>query len=94
MIRVFSNRIAVKRRKDVERRTDGGLFIPTTSDGVVEAIVVAAGDTSGVTVGDRILMGAYAGEIVQVDGKQVSVIKSDDVICAIGVPGECRGEVP
>lgn len=82
------DRIVVERL--VEDKTAGGILIPATSnEKPVFGIVLAVGpgkvlDNGSVQepvvkVGDKVLFGKYAGTEVEVAGKQVVVMREDDI---------------
>jgi chaperonin GroES len=75
-------------------KTAGGLFIPDNAkDKPLEAIVVAVGSGKrqgdgtvqalAVKVGDRILIGTYAGSDVKLDGNDHIILGEDDVLAVL-----------
>lgn len=86
------DRVVVERL--VEDKTPGGILIPATStEKPVLGMVVAVGSgkitDNGATlepvvkVGDKVLFGKYAGTEVEVAGKQVVVMREDDILAVI-----------
>lgn len=82
------DRIVVERL--VEDKTAGGILIPATSNekpvfGTVLAVgpgkVLDNGSVQEpvVKVGDKVLFGKYAGTEVEIAGKQVVVMREDDI---------------
>lgn len=90
----LADRVVVERLPPQET-TAGGIVLPDTAkDKSREGTVVAAGpgrllESSGerrpleVHPGDRILFGSYAGEEVQVDGKDYLILKEDDILAVL-----------
>ncbi len=83
------DRIVVERL--VEDKTAGGILIPATStEKPVFGTVMAVGsgkvlDNGSVLepvvkVGDKVLFGKYAGTEVEIAGKQVVVMREDDIL--------------
>ena len=91
--RPLHDRVVV-RRVDSEEKTAGGIIIPDTakekpSEGVIEAVGPGARDESGklvlldVKVGDRILFGKWSGTEVKLDGKDLLILSSRDVLAVV-----------
>lgn len=83
------DRIVVKRDTKQEK-TAGGIVLPDTSQKDSKTgVVVAAGPghinnggvlvPNAVSVGDRIMFGAYAGTEVEIDGEKYQVMREGDV---------------
>lgn len=95
-IQPIHDRILVQ-REAVEERTAGGLIIPgVAQDKPQYGRVVAAGTgifVNGLHVqmivkeGDRILFGKYSGHEVNVQGKELLIMREEDVL---GVVTECE----
>ncbi len=88
--RPLHDRILV-RRIDAEEKSAGGIIIPDTAkEKPQEGEVVAAGpgarDETGklnpldVKPGDRILFGKWSGTEIKLDGKELLIMKEDDVL--------------
>ena len=93
-IRPLYDRILVKRVEDKETRK-GGIIIPDTAkEKPMEGKVVAVGagrlDKSGkripieVKVGDKVLIGKYAGTEVKIDEVEHVIVKEDEVLGIVG----------
>ena len=90
-IRPLHDRLIVKRQEE-ERTTASGIVIPESASaekpdqGTVEAIgngkILEDGSTRelDVKVGDRVLFGKYAGQVVKVDGDELLVMKEEDIM--------------
>lgn len=92
-IRPMHDRIIV-RRIDEDERTSGGILIPDSAkekptQGEVVAIgpgkVLDNGDVRpvDVKVGNKVLFGKYAGTDVKHEGKDLLVIREEDIIAII-----------
>lgn len=89
-IRPLHDRVIVK-RLDSERTTASGIVIPEAAaekpdQGEVIAVGPGKRDDSGklismdVKVGQRVLFGKYAGQAIKVDGKEVLVMREEDIM--------------
>ncbi|MCL2830146.1 MAG: co-chaperone GroES [Betaproteobacteria bacterium] len=89
-IRPLHDRVIVERLED-ERKTASGIVIPDTAaekpdQGKILAVGPGKRDDNGkviamdVKVGDRVLFGKYAGQTVKVDGKEVLVMREEDIM--------------
>ena len=89
-IRPLGDRILVKRIEESEE-VRGGIIIPDTAkekpmQGEVQAVGPGRTTDDGklqkmeVKVGDRILMGKYAGSEVKIDGHEFVILREDDVL--------------
>jgi chaperonin GroES len=92
-IRPLHDRVIVK-RLDSERTTASGIVIPEAAaekpdQGEVIAVGPGKRDDSGkliamdVKVGQRVLFGKYAGQTIKVDGKEVLVMREEDIMGVI-----------
>lgn len=92
-IRPLHDRIVAKRREQ-EEEVRGGIIIPDSAkEKPQEAEIVAVGpgkmDEDGnrialdVQVGDRVLIGKYAGSEIQLDGKDLVILREDDVLAVV-----------
>ncbi len=92
-IRPLHDRVVVRRVED-ERKSPGGIVIPDTAaekpmQGEVLAVgngkILDSGETRplDVKVGDRVLFGKYSGTEVKVEGKEVVVMREDDIMGVI-----------
>ena len=92
-IRPLHDRVIVKRIEQ-QRKTASGIVIPdTAAEKPEQGEVVAAGpgrtlDDGSVRplqlkVGDHVLFGKYAGQAIKVDGKEVLVMREEDIMGVI-----------
>ncbi|MEW6204340.1 MAG: co-chaperone GroES [Pseudomonadota bacterium] len=92
-IRPLHDRVIVKRLES-ERTTASGIVIPEAAaekpdQGEVIAVGPGKRDDSGkliamdVKVGQRVLFGKYAGQAIKVDGKEVLVMREEDIMGVI-----------
>jgi len=92
-IRPLHDRVIVKRVEE-EEKTKGGIIIPDTAkEKPIEGKVVAVGGGKilengkkqplEVKKGDRILFGKYAGNEIQVEGKEHLIMREDDIIAIV-----------
>ena len=92
-IRPLHDRVIVK-RLDSEHTTASGIVIPEAAaekpdQGEVIAVGPGKRDDSGklitmdVKVSQCVLFGKYAGQAIKVDGKEVLVMREEDIMCVI-----------
>lgn len=92
-VKPLQDRILVKRR-DAEEKTKGGIIIPETGkEKPLEAEVIAVGpgkrNDDGkliepeVKKGDRILIGKWAGNEINLDGEEHLILKEDEILAVI-----------
>ena len=78
-----------------EEKTAGGLYLPDAAQEKPQrGTVIAVGPGKrldsgalselGISVGDTVLYGKYGGTEVSVDGKDVIILRADDVLGVIG----------
>ncbi|MBR4999753.1 MAG: co-chaperone GroES [Rikenellaceae bacterium] len=84
-IKPLADRVVIE-PKTAEEKTAGGLFIPDTAkekplEGVVLAVGAGTKDvTMEVAVGDRVLYGKYSGTEINVDGKNLIIMRQNDIL--------------
>ena len=89
-IRPLHDRVIVKRMEE-ERTSPGGIVIPdTAAEKPVQGEVVAVGKGKllengdirplDVKAGDRVLFGKYSGTEVKLDGKELLVMREEDIM--------------
>ena len=89
-IRPLHDRVIVKRLEE-ERKTASGIVIPDAAaekpdQGEILAVgkgkILENGDVRkmDVKVGDRVLLGKYAGQTVKVDGEELLVMREEDIM--------------
>ena len=95
-IRPLYDRIVVKRIEE-KQQMQGGLHIPDSAkEKPQEAEVTAVGKGKrledgtivplDVKVGDRVLLGKYAGSEIKVDGQECLIIREDEVLGVLQAP--------
>ncbi len=93
-VKPLSDRILLH-RVDPEQKVKGGIIIPDSAqEKPLEAKVVAIGagrlDDNGkriplqVKVGDRVLVGKYAGNEIKIDDKEHVIVREDEILGIIG----------
>ena len=92
-IRPLHDRVIVKRLES-ETKSAGGIVIPdSAAEKPVQGKVVAVGkgkileDGSvralDVKIGDKILFGKYTGTDIKIDGKEVLILREDEVLAVL-----------
>lgn len=92
-LRPLHDRVIVKRLEN-ETTTASGIVIPdnaTEKPDQGEILAVGPGKKNdkgevaplGVKVGDRVLFGKYSGQSVKIDGKELLVLKEDDLFAVV-----------
>ncbi len=94
-IRPLGDRVLVRRLdEEKEQRTSGGIIIPDTAkEKPMEARIEAVGPGRrledgkilkvDVKVGDKVLIGKYAGTDVKIEGVEYIIMREDDVLGVI-----------
>ena len=89
-VRPLHDRVVVRRMEE-ERTSAGGIVIPdSATEKPIQGEVIAVGRGKilengdvrplDVKVGDRILFGKYSGTEVKLDGKDLLVMREDDIM--------------
>ena len=92
-IKPLHDRVVVE-RVEAEEKTASGIVLPgAAAEKPDMGIVLAVGEgkllDSGtrhpltVKVGDKVLFGKYAGQAVKLEGKEVLVVREDDILAVI-----------
>jgi chaperonin GroES len=92
-LRPLHDRVIVK-RVEAEATSPGGIVIPdTAAEKPIEGEIIAVGQgrvletgevrTPDVQVGDRVLFAKFAGNEVTVDGKELLVLREDEVMAVL-----------
>lgn len=92
-LRPLDDRVVVEPR-EAEEMTAGGIVLPDTAKekpqrGSVLAIgpgkLLDSGERGklSVTVGDEVIYGKYAGSDVEVDGREVKILRESDILAKI-----------
>ncbi len=92
-IRPLQDRVIVKRLEEDEKSA-GGIIIPDTAkEKPMEAKVTAVGKgkvtedgkllSMEVKVGDKVLIGKYAGTEVKIDGEENLIMREDEILAVI-----------
>lgn len=93
-LRPLHDRVVVRRLEE-ERMSAGGIVIPdnaTEKPSKGEVVAVGPGKRLdngqvaelSVKVGDKVLFGKYSGTEVKVDGKELVVLREEDLFAVIG----------
>lgn len=93
-VRPLRDRVIVQRVVE-ETKTPGGIYIPDNAkEKPVDAVVVAVGSGKlcddgsikplEVQVGDRVVIGKYAGNEIRVDGETCCILREDDILAVVG----------
>lgn len=88
MLKPRNDYVAVKRDKPQEK-SSGGILLANIAEDVSESseqgIVLAIGPkVTEVKVGDRVLIGSFAGSTFKVDGEPVVLIKEGEILAVLG----------
>ena len=89
-IKPLDNRVVIK-PIEAESKTKGGIVLPDTAkEKSQKGEIVAAGPgrlldsgeraKMGVTKGDKVLFGKYAGTEVKIDGQEYVIMKEDEIL--------------
>jgi chaperonin GroES len=92
-LRPLHDRVIVE-RLDNERKTASGIVIPdNAAEKPDQGVIVAVGNGKigddgklrpvGVKVGDKVLFGKYSGQAVKVDGKELLVMREEDLFAVV-----------
>ena len=92
-VRPLYDRVLV-RRAEPEDEAQGGIIIPDTAkEKPLEAEVVAVGNGKrnddgsraemDVKVGDKVLIGKYAGTEIKIDGDEYQILREDEILGVI-----------
>lgn len=92
-VRPLNDRVLVERLEE-EQKTAGGLFIPDSAKekptrGKIIAVGSGRSNDEGVRkpldvkAGDTILFGKYAGTEIKLDGKELIIMREDDILAVL-----------
>lgn len=84
-IKPLGNRVLLK-RKDVEEKTKGGIYIPDTAkEKTTQGTVEAIGEGKDVTVkqGDTVIFESYAGTEVNIGEEKYLVMDIKDILAVL-----------
>ena len=87
-IRPLFDRVVIQ-PVEAESKTASGLFIPDAAkERPIRGIVLAVGpgkkdEPTTVKVGDTVLYGNYSGTEIQLDGKEVLIMKESDIFAVV-----------
>jgi chaperonin GroES len=73
-VRPLYDRLLVRRIEEKET-VKGGIIIPDTANGTKVPLDVKAGD--------KILFGKYSGTDIKIDGKEVLILREDEVLAVL-----------
>ncbi|MBI1176355.1 co-chaperone GroES [bacterium] len=93
-VKPLGDRVLVEPAEEKEVKK-GGIIIPDSAkEKPMEGIIVALGtgktDDNGKKVefevkkGDRVLISKYGGTEIKIDGKEMKILNSDDILAVIG----------
>ena len=92
-IKPLHDRVVIERFEAEEKTASGILLAPTAQEkpdmGVVLAIGAGKVLENGtrapmcVAIGDKVLFGKYSGQVVKLDGKDVLVMREDDILAIV-----------
>lgn len=93
-VKPLGDRLLVERLEIAEQKSTGGIIIPDTAkERPTEGKVIAAGEgkrtDSGkiapltVKAGDKILFGKWSGTEVKIDGKELIIMREEDVLAIV-----------
>jgi len=80
---------------EAEERTSGGILLPDTAKQKPQqgkVVAVGPGKTNddgnrtavGVKIGDTVLYGKYSGSDVEVNGKELKILRESDILAKLG----------
>jgi chaperonin GroES len=92
-VRPLGDRILVEPAEEKETKK-GGIIIPDSAkekpmEGIVVALGTGKADDNGkkipfeVKKGDRVLISKYGGTEIKIDGKELKILNSDDILAVI-----------
>lgn len=90
----LGDRLLVEPIEDKEQQSEGGIIIPDSAkEKPTEAKVLSLGtgktDDSGnkipfeVKKGDKVLISKYGGTEIKIDGKELKILNSDDILAIV-----------
>lgn len=86
-IKPLGSRVLVKKIEEEERRTPGGIVLPeSVKDEKAlrgEVVALGTGEKFEVKVGDKVLIGAYAGTEVRLGEEKYLLVKTADILAVI-----------
>jgi chaperonin GroES len=92
-LRPLDDRVVVE-PKEAEERTAGGIVLPDTAKekpqrGTVVSIgpgkLLDSGDRGSlsVTIGDEVIYGKYSGTDIEIDGRDVKILREGDILAKV-----------
>lgn len=82
-IKVLGKRILI-RPTPLETVSLGGLHLPQTDDRPIKGKVLSLGaEVEGLTVGNQVMYGKYAGQEIEVDGEKLLIMREEDVMAVL-----------
>ena len=93
-VKPLGDRLLVEPIEDKEQQSEGGIIIPDSAkEKPTEAKVLSLGtgktDDSGnkipfeVKKGDKVLISKYGGTEIKIDGKELKILNSDDILASV-----------
>ena len=94
-VKPLGDRVIVEQIEEKEQHSDGGIIIPDSakekpSDAKVVALCTGKTDEQGnkvpfeVKKGDKVLISKYGGTEIKIDGKDLKILNSDDILAIVG----------
>ena len=94
-VKPLGDRVIVEQIEEKEQHSDGGIIIPDSakekpSDAKVVALGTGKTDEQGSKVpfevkkGDKVLISKYGGTEIKIDGKELKILNSDDILAIVG----------
>lgn len=72
--------IVIVRRTEALNVTDGGIHLPGKVKKINQGLVISAGESSGFTVGDKVIFGEYSGSNqVELNGEFLLVMRKSEI---------------
>ena len=94
-VKPLGDRVLVEPIEEKEQQSEGGIIIPDSAkEKPTESKVISLGtgktDDSGnkipfeVKKGDKVLISKYGGTEIKIDGKDLKILNSDDILAIVG----------
>ena len=82
-IQPVNNYVLIKLNKNLEEKTEGGIFIPETArekpkEG--EVVGIATGASEEISIGDRVIYKEFSGTEISFEGEDFLLIPASDIL--------------
>ena len=80
------NKRVLVSRTEKEKVTPGGIILPESEQekqNTGTVVSISSDNELGLSVGDIVLFGNYAGSEIKVEGKDILILKSDELIAKV-----------